>query len=502
VKLGLIYFGLFFAVTTPTRQPKKQFPDQLNKMSPLMTGDNTLAVFNPSNGEKITSIAADSTSEALEKIERAHQYFSNKKHLPLHQRVSFLEKLIAALLEQQSEIVAIMINEGGKPRTDSVSEFNRAIEGIKVAISTISDNTGHVIPLGSNAWSAERNASTQVFPRGVVLAFSAFNHPLNLIVHQIIPAFATNCPCVIKPAPDTPLSCLKLVEIMHSIGIPKESVQTVITQDVNVASAMVASDKISFFSFIGSAKIGWMLRSKLKPGVRCALEHGGIAPAIVSQHADLSIAAGSITKGGLYHAGQVCVSTQRVYVDQQVSDKFVELLVAHIAQLKVGDADDKQVDVGPLIRAGEIDRIDSWVQEAINMGAACPIGGNRINGVKAGNFYAPTLLINPPSNATVSQQEIFGPVICVYSYKKFEDALIQANNPEFAFHASIYTDKLAEVYQAYNALETSALMVNEHTAFRDDAMPFAGLKQSGLGTGGIPYTIEEMQYQKMLVIKQ
>lgn len=467
-----------------------------------MTMNSLLTVFNPSNGEKITAIRTDSTSQALEKIDRAHQYFFNHERLALHQRIHLMEQLIAALLEKKSEIINIMLSEGGKPYTDSVAEFHRAIEGIKVAISTISEDTGRVIPLGSNPSSADRNASTQVFPRGVVLAFSAFNHPLNLIIHQIIPAFATNCPCIVKPAPDTPLSCLKLIEIMHEIGFPKASVQAVITEDIETASAMISSHNISFFSFIGSAKVGWMLRGKLQPGVRCALEHGGIAPAIVSQHADLSIAASSIVKGGLYHAGQVCVSTQRVYVDTLIFDGFVELLVSHIAQLNVGDANNEKTDVGPLIRAGEVERIDSWVQEAMAMGANCPIGGTVIKDNNGGNFYPPTLLINPPLDATVSQQEIFGPVICVYSYDKFDDALAQANHPMFAFHASIYTDKLSEVYRAYEALETSALMVNDHTAFRDDAMPFAGLKQSGLGVGGIPYTIEEMQYQKMLMIKR
>lgn len=467
-----------------------------------MSNQTTLTVLNPSNGDEIISLPTDSMPEALEKIDRAHQYFSTKNHLPLHQRISLLENLITALLEEKSTIIAIMIKEGGKPYTDSISEFNRAIEGIKIAINTISDNTGRVIPLGSHAGSAERQASTQVYPRGVVLAFSAFNHPLNLIIHQIIPAFATNCPCIIKPAPDTPLTCLKLVEIMHRIGISKTSIQTVITQDIDIASAMVSSDKISFFSFIGSAKVGWMLRSRLKPGVRCALEHGGVAPAIVSQHANLFMAANSIVKGGLYHAGQVCVSTQRVYIDQQIFDEFADLLTVHMAELKVGNANDKQTDVGPLIRPDEVERIHEWVQEAINMGATCPIGGHPINNNRQGNFYAPTLLINPPENATVSQQEIFGPVICLYTYKTFEDALAQANHPDFAFHASIYTDKVNEIYHAYDALETSALMVNDHTAFRDDAMPFTGLKQSGLGIGGIPYTIEEMQYEKMLVIKR
>ena len=358
------------------------------------------------------------------------------------------------------------------------------------------------MPLGSHASSAGRHGITRFFPRGVVLAFSAFNHPLNLVVHQAIPAFATNCPCVVKPAPDTPLTCLKLVEIMHDVGIPESMIQAVVTDDIDVAASMVASEKIGFFSFIGSAKVGWMLRSQLKPGVRCALEHGGVAPAIITPSADVLMAVESIAKGGLYHAGQVCVSTQRVYVDQSIFDEFVNSLVSCVAQLTVGNAICSNTDIGPLIRLSEVDRVDSWVREAVDLGANCAIGGHPIAHKSGGYFYAPTILINPDTEAKVSQQEIFGPVICVYSYKHFSDVLIQANHPDAAFQAAIYSNDINEIHHAYRELETSALMVNDHTAFRDDAMPFAGLKKSGLGVGGIPYTIEEMQYEKMLVIKQ
>lgn len=467
-----------------------------------MIDNYLLDVFDPSNGKKISSIAIDSKQSGLDKIERAHAYFSDSKNrLPLYKRIELLEKLTAALVSKRTEITTIMIQEGGKPYADSLVEVDRAIEGIKIAIKTISDHKVHVIPLRSKP-NVTRSATTQKFPRGVVLAFSAFNHPLNLIIHQVIPAFASNCPCVIKPAPDTPLSCLKLVEIMLSVGIPEPLIQVVITQDVDVAGAMVESEKISFFSFIGSAKIGWMLRSRLKPGVRCALEHGGVAPAIVTQCANLSTAVESIAKGGLYHAGQVCVSTQRVYIDESVFFEFVDSLVAYVAQLNVGNASDSRTDIGPLIRDNEIKRIHSWVQEAVSIGATCAIGGRVINSNSGGNFYAPTILINPSPVAKVSRKEIFGPVICVYSYNKFEDALDQANHSDVAFHAAIYSDNINEIYRAYEVLETSALMVNDHTAFRDDAMPFSGLKQSGLGIGGIPYTIEDMQYEKMLMLKK
>ncbi len=458
----------------------------------------SLEVRNPSTGEAFSSLAMDNRDVAMAKLERAWRLHRDRdRQLPLHERIALLEKLHDHVLAQQVDFVDTMIKEGGKPRRDSLVEFTRALQGIKLAIHTVSGHAGASIPLGYQASSAGRIATTRVFPIGVVLALSAFNHPLNLIVHQVIPAFAAGCPCVVKPASDTPLSCALLVEAMHDVGIPEDYVQAVITKDLELATALVTSDKIAFFSFIGSARVGWMLRSRLQPGVRCALEHGGVAPCIVSRHADLDLAAAAIAKGGFYHAGQVCVSTQRVYVDAEVAAAFVAALKDKAAALKVGDAMGEDTDVGPLIRPQEVSRVHSWVEEAVAEGAECVLGGRAIDA----NFYAPTILLDPPPGARVSQEEVFGPVVCVYRYAQFDDALATANHERFAFQAAIFSRHIDEIMRAYERIDASAIMVNDHTAFRDDVMPFAGLKASGLGVGGIPHTIEDMQIEKMLVLK-
>lgn len=463
-----------------------------------MTNSFTLDVYNPSTGDLFCSLAADSMESAKEKMAVAFQHFKNpERHLPLHERIALLEKLIVHLESNQIAFVETMIKEGGKPWKDSVVEFNRAIQGIKLAIGAVSEHVGSSIPLGYQASSSARLATTRVFPRGVVLALSAFNHPLNLIIHQIIPAFATGCPCIVKPASDTPASCSLLVEAMHKVGIPHEYIQIVITRDLNVASMLVESEKIAFFSFIGSAKVGWMLRSKLQPGVRCALEHGGVAPCIVSAKADLTLAVSAILKGAFYHAGQVCVSTQRVYIEESIFEDFTNRLKEAAQSLKVGNALEQDTEVGPLIRTGEVERVQAWVDEAISEGAECIVGGQSIDE----HYFPPTILLNPSSESKVSRQEIFGPVVCLYSYSDFEHALTLANHDDFAFQAAIFSQDIHEILRAYDVVEASALMVNDHTAFRDDVMPFAGLKSSGLGVGGIPYTVEEMQYEKMLVLK-
>lgn len=464
-----------------------------------MNNRQTLQVINPSSSAVVDDLAVDDIGSAQQKLQAAEELFLDKsRYLSLHERIAILEKLADFVSKNQEFFAKTIVEEGGKPIRDARVEVTRAIAGIRIAIATVSEHRGNVIPLGSQASSANRISFTQKFPRGVVLAFSAFNHPLNLIVHQIIPAFATGCPCVIKPAPNTPLSCINLITAMYEVGVPKDYISYVVTEDLGVADSLVRSDKIAFFSFIGSSKVGWMLRSRLQPGVRCALEHGGVAPCIVTASADIDKAIPSIVKGGYYHAGQVCVSTQRVYVEKSVYELFVDQLTSAVKALVVGSATEENTDVGPLIRPEEATRVHEWVEEARQMGAELAVGGSS----PEGNFYQPTLLLSPPAEAKVSCQEIFGPVVCVYPVRDLDHALGEVNIKPFAFQASIFTECLDDVYRAYDELSASALMVNDHTAFRDDVMPFAGLDASGLGVGGIPHTIEEMQFEKMLVLKQ
>jgi acyl-CoA reductase-like NAD-dependent aldehyde dehydrogenase len=240
-----------------------------------------------------------------------------------------------------------------------------------------------------------------------------------------------------------------------------------------------------------------MLRSKLAPGARCALEHGGAAPVIVSTDADLDAALPLLAKGGFYHAGQVCVSVQRIYCHKSIARELAEKLASLAGALKTGDPLLPETGVGPLIRPREVTRIDEWVREALDAGAEKLCGGE----VLSESCYAPTVLFNPPDDARVSQQEIFGPVVCVYSYDDMNDAIERANALPLAFQAAVFTRDLDTALGCYKALDAAAVMVNDHTAFRVDWMPFAGLRQSGLGTGGIPYTFDEMQIDKLLVLR-
>ena len=345
--------------------------------------------------------------------------------------------------------------------------------------------------------SKDRIAFTQKEPIGLVLAISAFNHPFNLIIHQVIPAIASGCVVIVKPAEDTPLSCMKIVEMLYDAGLPKNRCSFVMPETVELATKLVTDPRVDFFTFIGSSKVGWFLRSKLSPGTRCALEHGGIAPTFITESSDLDISAKLLSRGAFYHAGQVCVSVQRIFVNSKILPDFLDCFLNHVSKLKIGDPLSEQTDVGPLIRQTENERVHSWVQESVNNGCKLISGGRKINKTT----YDTTILLNPKPSDNVSTKEVFGPVACIYSYDNFEKCISIANSVEVSFQSSIFTNNINELLKFYKTINASAVFHNDHTAFRVDWMPFAGLKHSGHGVGGIKYTMHEMQVDKMLVMR-
>ena len=413
------------------------------------------------------------------------------------QRIQILQRTAELMQAQRDTLAVEAAREGGKPLADSMVEVERAIDGVHGCIECLRSDSGREIPMGINTASAGRLAMTHREPIGVVVAVSAFNHPLNLIVHQVGPAIAAGCPVIVKPAEDTPLSCFRFVQLLYEAGLPEAWCQALVVADLDVASRLVTDARVGFFSFIGSARVGWMLRSRLAPGTRCALEHGGAAPVIVHDDADLDDALPLLAKGGFYHAGQVCVSVQRVYCHRSIARDVAARLAAIGSELKVGDPTQADTEVGPLIRHAEVRRVEEWVSEAVKAGAELLCGGERLSD----SCYAPTVLFNPPDDVRVSQMEIFGPVICVYDFENVDEAIGRANSLPFAFQAAVFTKNIDAALDGYRKLDASAVMVNDHTAFRVDWMPFAGLRQSGLGTGGIPYTFEDMQVEKLLVVR-
>jgi acyl-CoA reductase-like NAD-dependent aldehyde dehydrogenase len=457
-----------------------------------------MRIYQPYDHKFIAEVSVDDASSVEKMLDRAHEAFAQRSNwIPLHKRIEIL-KCIAYLVEEEQEQFAMLIaREGGKPLNDARVEVTRAINGIEIAIATMMRMAGEEIPMGLTSAAENRYAFTTKEPIGIVVAISAFNHPLNLIVHQVVPAIASGCPVIVKPAMTTPLTCIRFVELIREAGLSEAWCQTAIIKDKSVAEGLATDPRVAFLSFIGSARVGWHLRSKLAPGARCALEHGGSAPAIIDASADLNTVIQPLIKGGYYHAGQVCVSTQRVFVHDDIKKAFVDRFTDRVEQLKVGDPTKAATEVGPLIAPKEVDRVNLWVKQATEQSGVLTTGGKRVSDTT----YSPTVIVDPSDSTLVSQQEIFGPVVSIYGYRELEDAVHRANSLPFAFQAAIFAQDINVALTGARLLDASAVMINDHTAFRTDWMPFAGRHQSGHGTGGIPSTIQDMTQDKMIVMK-
>ncbi|MGO8689783.1 MAG: aldehyde dehydrogenase family protein [Thermoguttaceae bacterium] len=455
-------------------------------------------VFAPFDRTLIATVACAGESGIEQALKTAYGLFCDRdRWLGPARRIEVLQAAAAIMQGRREQLAIEAAREGGKPLVDSLVEVDRAIDGVRLCVECLRTQAGREVPMGLNAASAGRLAFTRHEPIGVVVAFSAFNHPLNLIVHQVGPAVAAGCPVIVKPAKAAPLSCWRFVGILREAGLPAEWCQALLTGDEELNRRLAGDRRVGFFSFIGSSRVGWMLRSQLAPGTRCSLEHGGVAPVVVAADADFAAMVPLLVKGGFYHAGQVCVSVQRVFAVRQIAEKLADAIAQQAGALTVGDPVLPQTQVGPLIRPSEVERVGKWVAEAVGGGAKLCCGGRPLGPT----CYAPTVLYNPPADSRVMTHEVFGPVVCVVPCDELDEAIARANALPYAFQAAVFTRDLDTALRAARRLDASAVMVNDHTAFRVDWMPFAGLRESGLGVGGIPYTMKDMQIEKLVVIR-
>mgnify|MGYP001284258650 CR=1 FL=1 len=455
-----------------------------------------LTVVNPLNQNQIGEVDLVDESKVELFLKNAYTlHRDNKNKIPAYKRIEILKKTAKLMSEQAEDLSMLIALEGGKPLIDARVEVIRAIDGVETCANDLGNVVGKEIPMGLTPSADNRISFSIREPIGPVVAVSAFNHPLNLIVHQVAPAIAVGCPVIVKPSDDTPLCCEKFVNFLYESGLPQDWLSFA-PCEIPVAEKLVTDQRVAFFSFIGSAKVGWYLRSKLAPGVRFALEHGGAAPVIICPSANTDELIPKLIKGGFYHSGQVCVSVQRVFVVDSVAKDLAEKLSVSANNLTVGDATDENTDCGPLIRPSEVDRVEQWINNAKNSGTEIICGGERLSKTT----FAPTILLNPDPTLEVSNSEIFGPVICLYDCGSNEEAVNRSNSLDFAFQSSVFSNDLKETMYLFNNLDSTAVMINDHTAFRVDWMPFAGRRKSGYGTGGISYTMEDMTQLKMAVI--
>jgi acyl-CoA reductase-like NAD-dependent aldehyde dehydrogenase len=454
-----------------------------------------LEVYAPFDRTKLAELAWTEPDDVEARLSRLFSTYEHRASwLSKAERMSRLERLAALLTRDQAKLAEQIAKEGGKPIVDARVEVERAISGTKKAASAISSLLGREISMDENPASRGRIAYTYLEPRGVVLAISAFNHPLNLLVHQAVPAIAAGCPVLIKPSASTPLTALKFLELLREADVEPDCADLVLLPNERT-EALVRDPRLAFLSFIGSAKVGWHLRSLLSPGATCALEHGGVAPVVVDETADISQLVPLLVKGGYYHAGQVCVSVQRVFAPEAIARTLADELGRAASQLTVGDPLDERTFIGPLIRPSEVERVESWVNEAVAQGGSLLTGGRKLSSTT----FAPTVLYNPPEGARISQEEVFGPVIAVYPTSTLDEAVTRANLRKAYFQAALFTNRLDRALDLSRRLHGTTVLVNDHTAFRVDWMPFGGHRESGLGVGGIEPTMREMSLERMTV---
>lgn len=463
---------------------------------PHFTGAFMLDVVQPGTGRVIERLPLESREQASVRLQTALQAHQQRAAQPLHERLHILGKT-AALLETQRDSLAVLIaTEGGKPLNDARVEVTRALDGFQIAMRDLQHLHGHAVPMGLTAASEGRATMSWRDPIGVELAISAFNHPLNLAVHQIIPAVAVGTPVLFKPSPKTPLSGLHLLQCLHACGLNPDMAQPLLIDDTTLLE-LVSDRRIAHVSFIGASGVGWEIRRRIANGTRICLEHGGIAPCIIDDDVQLERMIPSLARGAFYHAGQVCVSTQRIYVPGGRASEVAQALAAAAEALVVGQATELSTEVGPLIRPESVQRVRAVVREAISQGARCLTGGEPLSEW----FYPPTVLLNPPDSASVSRDEVFGPVVCVYDADDLDAAIHRANQTRYAFQASIFTNRVNNALKASRQLEASTVLINDHTAFRTDWMPFAGRGESGLGDGGIGYSMHALTQSRTVIWK-
>ncbi len=432
--------------------------------------------------------------ETLDLAAKVVGHIGETAALPSYARAEILQKISGKIAASSEDFARLICEEVKKPIKEARREVARAVFTFNWASEEAKRFGGEVLPLDLDSSSVGRSALTRRFPRGPALLISPFNFPLNLVAHKVAPAIALGIPFVLKPAPQAPKTAQKLMEIIFESGWPDRAAAAAFCSN-EIAEKLVQSDLFSILSFTGSAAVGWKLKS-LAGKKRVILELGGTAPLYVDETADLVYAAKRAAWGAFYYSGQVCISVQKIFAAAPVYEKFKDLLLKEIAALKVGDPMDEKTDIGPLIDPKSEERVEDWVSEAVGQGAKILCGGKRMgNGI-----FPATLIENAPKNCLLSCEEAFGPVATLEKVEDSDQALKKMSEGSYGLQAGIFTRDLKLAHRAWRELPYGGIIINDIPAFRSDAMPYGGNKDSGIGREGVRYAMEEYSEIRTLVI--
>lgn len=456
----------------------------------VKTGD-AIEVRSPYNDALVAVVHRAGPKEIEQAIADATRAFQVTRKLPSWKKAEVLMKVSEGILARREDLARTIALEAGKPIRTARLEVDRAAFTFQVAAEETKRHYGEIVPLDWLPGTENRVAHIHRVPLGPIAGIAPFNFPLNLVAHKVAPAMAAGNPIVLRPASATPVSALKLGEIIQEAGWP-DGGYSVVTSATKDAAPLIEDPRIKLLTFTGSPAVGWSLKGKAGMK-RVTLELGGNAGVIVHDDADVKYAAERVAWGGFSYAGQSCISVQRVYASAKIYEDFVDDLIPRVKALVVGDPLEEKTDVGPVIDRGAAERVEEWLAEAKAGGAEVLAGGKR-----DGNLVEPTVLASLQEDMNVSCQEVFGPLVGLFQYTDVNQAIHSVGASDFGLQAGIFTQDMNIVNKAFEEIEVGGLMVNDVSTFRIDHMPYGGVKQSGFGREGLRYAIEEMTELKLI----
>ncbi len=465
------------------------------------TGD-TRIVTSPFSGNTVALCEQAGEAEIEEAIQFALSAFSEFKKVSRYARSILLERIANGIELRRDEFISVIVHEAGKPITLAEAEVSRAISCFQIASEETKRYAGEVIPLDSDRNGKDFDLAMSFFtPRGLILAITPFNFPINLVAHKVAPALAIGACVILKPSPEAPGAAYLLAQIFAECTkfvsdsieeIPLSSFQVVNCSN-ELATQMVKDKRISTLSFTGSDRVGWDLQTFAR-GKKVCLELGGNAAVIVHLDADLEKAANRCVFGAFSYAGQVCISVQRIFIHQDVFFEFKKIFLRETEKIIAGDPSERETLVGPLINRKARDRIFTWIEEARKANA---LFLNSVNAVD--NIIYPIVLESVPTNLKISTEEVFGPVVILDDFTNFSEAIQRVNESRFGLQVGVFTDSDKIMRQAIDKLDAGAILFNEIPNFRLDHMPYGGVKDSGLGREGIRFAMEEFSERKTII---
>ena len=457
---------------------------------------DTLEITNPARPDEPAGATYNATPEQYEEaVQAAVSAFETTRHLPAYERGAMLRNISAGVRERREELGRLISTESGKPIRDALVEVDRASLTFRLGAEEAERMTGELIPLDLMASSTGRIGVTRRFPIGPIAAISPFNFPLNLAAHKLSPAIAAGNTIVLKPPSKDPLTMLTVAEIVEKSGVPEGAV-SILPMTRALGDRMVEDERFKLLTFTGSPSVGWRMKARAGKK-RVVLELGGNAGVIVDESADLDWAVKRTLVGAFAYAGQVCISVQRLFVQRSLYERFLDAFVAGAKSLAVGDPLDPETQLGPMVDEQAAQRTESWVREAEDMGGRVLLGGRA-----EGSFFPPTVLVDTPPEAHVCSNEAFAPLVVVFPFDDFGDAIRQVNDSFYGLQTGVFTNDLQHSWQAFNELEVGGVIVNDIPTYRIDHMPYGGVKDSGLGREGLRWAIEDMTELRIMVVAQ